>query len=63
MNEIAPRVWPGHEVPKGFPLEEEDKVYKVKYRREKQDKLLGLKFRTKEETTRDILEDFAKREW
>ncbi|TEB29189.1 D-lactaldehyde dehydrogenase [Coprinellus micaceus] len=61
VNKIAPSVWPGHEILKGFPIEE--KAYRVRYSTEKQEKLLGLKYHTKEETTRDILEDFKKRGW
>jgi nucleoside-diphosphate-sugar epimerase len=61
VNKIAPSVWPGHEILKGFPIEE--KAYRVRYSTEKQERLLGLKYHTKEETTRDILEDFKKRGW
>lgn len=62
-RELAPAVWPGHNVPEGFPLDDKEKVYRVRYSKEKQGRLLGLKLRTKEETTRDILEDFARRGW
>lgn len=63
VKEVAPSVWPGHETPIGFPLGDKEKVYKVGYSKAKQERLLGLRFRTKEETTKDILKDFAKRRW
>lgn len=41
----------------------EEKTYVVKYNKEKQDKLLGMKMRTRDETTKDILEYYAKQGW
>jgi hypothetical protein len=35
----------------------------IKYDNSKQAGILGIKFRTKLETTKDILEDFSKRGW
>lgn len=61
VQDLAPSTWPRHNIPKGFPLE--NSVYKIRFNQEKQEKLLGLRFRTKEETTKDILEDFSKRGW
>ena len=38
-------------------------VHYIVYAPEKQQKLLGIKFRTLEQTTKDTLEDFKARGW
>ena len=42
---------------------EGDPVYITAYDNSKQADILGIKFRTKLETTKDLLEDFSKRGW
>jgi len=66
-NSLSPSPLPSHKFPLGFPeittQTEGEPVYMVTYDNSKQDRILGIKFRTKLETTRDILEDFSKRGW
>ncbi|KAJ3506176.1 hypothetical protein NMY22_g17338 [Coprinellus aureogranulatus] len=62
-NKIASEVYSGKDLPKGYPDINETKEYKVKYDTSKEQTILGVKYRTKEETTRDTLIDFAKRGW
>ncbi|KAF6758994.1 D-lactaldehyde dehydrogenase [Ephemerocybe angulata] len=62
-NSIAPSVRPNGKIVKGYPELEEEKEYKIKYDNSKGKRLLGITYRSKEETTRDTLADFAKRGW
>ena len=53
-------------IQRGFPeinQVEGDPVYMTTYDNSKQASILGIKFRTKLETTKDTLEDFSKRGW
>ena len=62
-NSLSP---PHHKFPRGFPeitQIEGEPVYMITYDNSKQAGILGIKFRTKLETTKDILEDFSKRGW
>jgi len=55
-----------HKFQRGFPeitQVEGGPVYMITYDNSKQAGILGIKFRTKLETTKDILEDFSKRGW
>jgi len=45
----------------GFPSIHENKEYKLNYDNSKGVRLLGIKYHTKEETTKDTLEEFARR--
>jgi nucleoside-diphosphate-sugar epimerase len=60
-NSIQPSPLPGHKLPVGDPSIE--KKYTLTYDTEKEGKILGINHRTKEQVTRDHLEDFAKRGW
>ncbi|KAI0746587.1 NAD(P)-binding protein [Daedaleopsis nitida] len=51
-------------LPAGDPSFKEDGVvYSVEYNREKSQRVLGMKYRTLEETTKDTLEDYRGRGW
>ena len=55
-----------HKFQRGFPeinLVEGGPVRMITYDDSKQAGILGIKFRTKLETIKDILEDFSKRGW
>ncbi|KAF8880900.1 hypothetical protein CPB84DRAFT_1792190 [Gymnopilus junonius] len=63
-NSLPPPVYPSHKLPTGIPeLFNSETVYNVVYDKSKEEKILGIKFHTKEETTKDTLEDFARRGW
>ena len=65
-NSISPSPLPSHKLQIGFPeinQVEGGPEYLVKYDNSKQDSILGIKFRSKVETTRDMLEDFSKCGW
>ena len=65
-NSFSPSPLLSHKFQIGFPeitQVEGEPVYMVKYDNSKQACILGIKFRTKLETTKDMLEDFAKRGW
>ena len=65
-NSFSPSPLPSHKFQTGFPeinQVEGGPVYMVKYDNSKQDSILGVKFRGKLETAKDILEDFSKRGW
>ena len=65
-NSLSPSPLPSHKLQIGFPeinQVEGGPEYLVKYDNSKQDSILGIKFRSKLETTRDMLEDFSKRGW
>ena len=51
-----------HKIQPGFPeITQDEPVYMFIYDNSKQASILGINFRTKLETTKDILEDFSKR--
>ena len=65
-NSLSPSPLLSHKFQRGFPeinQVEGDSVYMTTYDNSKQAGILGIKFRTKLETTKDILEDFSKRGW
>lgn len=63
-NALVPTgVYTRKELPKGFPDIHEAKVYMTTYDTSKEQRILGLEYRSMEETTRDILEDFQRRGW
>ncbi|EFI27543.1 D-lactaldehyde dehydrogenase [Coprinopsis cinerea okayama7 len=51
----------GRELPKGFP--DIERIYMLKFDASKGERILGIKYRTKEESWRDILEDLEERGW
>jgi hypothetical protein len=60
-NSIQPYPLPNHPPAKGIPGL--DKVYNIQYNTEKERRIFGINLKTKEETTRDTLEEFARRRW
>lgn len=60
-NAVQPSPLPNHKIPKGFPDVSRD--VKRSLVTEKAKDILGIEYRSKEETAKDILEDFAKRGW
>ena len=65
-NSLSPSPLPSHKLQIGIPeinQVEGGPEYLVKYDNSKQDSILGIKFRSKVETARDMLEDFSKRGW
>lgn len=53
-----------HALYKGDPrLLDGDRTYSVTYDVGKEERVLGIKFRTMSDTTRDTLEDIARRGW
>ena len=65
-NSLSPSPLPSHKFQLGFPeitQVEGDPVYTITFDNSKEASILGIKFRTKLETTKDILEDFSRRGW
>ncbi|KAF8880899.1 hypothetical protein CPB84DRAFT_1851713 [Gymnopilus junonius] len=63
-NSLPSSVYPNHKLPTGIPeLFTSETVYNIIYDKSKEERILAIKFHTKEETTKDTLEDFAKRGW
>ena len=70
-NSLSPSPLLSHKFQRGFPEinnnqvegDDDGPVYMTTYDNSKQADILGIKFRTKLETTKDILEDFSKRGW
>lgn len=60
-NSIQPSPIPSHKLPRGVP--EMERVYLINYDKTKEEKILGIKFFTQEESTRDMLADFERRGW
>ena len=63
VNSLSPSP---HKFQPGFPeinQVEGGPVYMITYDNSKEASILGIKFRTKLETTKDILEDYSKRGW
>ena len=62
-NSLSPSPVPSHTLPRGMPGAGINAVYKITYDSSKSDRILGLKYRSKEELTRDTLADFEARAW
>ncbi|KAH9487431.1 hypothetical protein JR316_0001506, partial [Psilocybe cubensis] len=63
-NSITPSPIPSHKLPVGYPdILDGETVVKITYDKSKEERILGIKFHTKLETTKDTLEDFARRGW
>jgi len=63
-NSLQPNPLPTHKLPKGYPeVFKDGKVYHTTYDKSKEERILGIKFKTQLETTKDTLEDFARRGW
>ena len=62
-NSLSPSPIPSHTLSRGTPGGAVNIVYKVKYDTSKSDRILGLKYRTKEDVARDTLADFESRGW
>lgn len=54
-----------NEIPKGDPAHGStlETVYRMRYDARKADRVLGLQYRSLQESTRDMVEDFARRGW
>ena len=66
INSFSPSPLPSHKLQTGFPeinQVEGGPLYMFIYDNSKQDSILGIKFRGKLETAKDMLEDFSKRGW
>ncbi|KAF5348374.1 hypothetical protein D9758_010929 [Tetrapyrgos nigripes] len=63
VNSISPSPWKSHTAPfaKGDP--EGERVRNITWVTDKEKKILGLKFRTLQESARDILEDYENHGW
>ncbi|KAF9457365.1 hypothetical protein BDZ94DRAFT_1273374 [Collybia nuda] len=63
-NSLSPSPIPSHKsLPRGNPGGGKNAIHLIQYNTEKEGKILGLKYRSKEETTRDTLADFEARGW
>ncbi|KAF9042284.1 hypothetical protein BJ165DRAFT_262532 [Panaeolus papilionaceus] len=65
-NSLSPNPLPSHKLSKGFPdmlPPVEDRVYNITYDKSKEQRILGISFKTIVETTKDTLENFAARGW
>ncbi|KAH9486118.1 Putative uncharacterized oxidoreductase [Psilocybe cubensis] len=63
-NSITPSPLPSRAFLLGFPeILEGNPVSKFRFQKSKEEQILGIKFYTKAETTKDILDDFARRGW
>ena len=65
-NSVSSSSLLSHKLQPGFPeinQIEGEPVYMIRYDNSKQADILGIKFRTKLETTKDTLDDFVKRGW
>ncbi|EFI28545.1 D-lactaldehyde dehydrogenase [Coprinopsis cinerea okayama7 len=58
---IQPSPLPNRKLPEGFP--DIKKSYDRNYDASKEKRILGVQYTTKEQATKDMLEDFAKRGW
>jgi len=64
VNSIKPSPLPKHTFPTGIPeITAGEKIYSLTYDTRKEKELFGINFHTQVETTKDTLEDFAKRGW
>ncbi|KAK0448418.1 D-lactaldehyde dehydrogenase [Desarmillaria tabescens] len=62
-NSLSPSPIPSHHLPMGVPGAGVGASYLMSYRTEKQATILGINFRTKAETARDVLTDFERLGW
>jgi len=62
-NSLSPSPIPSHTLPRVMPGAGINTVYMVTFDSTKSDRILGLKYRSKEELTRDTLADFEARAW
>jgi hypothetical protein len=63
-NSLPSNPLPSHALYKGDPdVLKGEKKYLISYDTSKERRIFGIKFHTKVETTKDTLEDFAKRGW
>ena len=64
-NTLSPSPLPSHVLPRGIPeiTQGEKPPYHITYDASKQERILGIKYHTKLETTRDTLAEFASRGW
>ncbi|KAE9410975.1 NAD(P)-binding protein [Gymnopus androsaceus JB14] len=63
-NSLSPSPIPSHpNLPKGLPGSAKDVTHMVLFSADKGEKLLGIKYHTMEEMTRDSLKDFEQRGW
>ncbi|KAJ3712421.1 hypothetical protein C8R42DRAFT_317352 [Lentinula raphanica] len=65
-NSLAPTYLPSHpNLPKGVPITDSDPeiVYQVQYDTFKADRLLGIKYRSKEDLIKDTFADYEARGW
>jgi hypothetical protein len=62
-NSITPSPWKSHNAPlsKGDP--EAERARAITWVTDKEKKILGTKFKTMQETTKDILEDYENHGW
>ncbi|KAL0958645.1 hypothetical protein HGRIS_013981 [Hohenbuehelia grisea] len=60
-NSLSPP--PDRPLPKGRPGAGKSAVHQIQYDARKAQRILGLKYRTKEETLRDVLEDLKVKGW
>ncbi|PPQ98104.1 hypothetical protein CVT26_003274 [Gymnopilus dilepis] len=64
-NTLSPSPLPSHILPRGIPeiTQGEKPPYHITYDASKHERILGIKYHTKLETTRDTLAEFASRGW
>ncbi|KAK0188281.1 D-lactaldehyde dehydrogenase [Armillaria mellea] len=62
-NSLSPSPIPSHRLPVGVPGAGAGASYLMSYITDKQAKILGVKFRTKADTARDVLTDFERLGW
>ncbi|KAJ3852270.1 D-lactaldehyde dehydrogenase [Lentinula lateritia] len=65
-NSLAPIYLPSHpDLPKGVPISKSDPqiIHQIQYNTSKAERLLGIKYRTKEATVQDTFADYEARGW
>jgi len=65
-NSLKPNPLPTHKFQKGLPellQNGKEKVIHITFDKSKEERILGIKFKTLLETTRDTMENFASRGW
>ena len=65
-NSLKPNPLPTHKFQKGRPellQNGKEKVIHITFEKSKEERILGIKFKTLLETTRDTMENFASRGW
>ncbi|KAJ3517048.1 hypothetical protein NLJ89_g749 [Agrocybe chaxingu] len=63
VNNLTPNPLPSHKLTLGYPEILQQNTILASYDKSKEERILGIKFKTMEETARDTLEDFARRGW